>query len=389
MKLVEIQQALREEHLDGWLFFDHHHRDPLAYRVLEFTPGSMVSRRWYYFVPASGEPRGLAHRIEPATLQELSGSIGHYAGWQEMVDGLRSILGSAKRVAMQYSPLCAVPYVAMVDAGTVDLVRSLGVEVATAANLIQYFESRWNPEQLELHLEAGRRVDRIRGEAFERVSSKVRSKARVTEWDVQQFIQSRFREENLFTDHGPDVAVNANASNPHYNPTEGACSEIHSGDLVLIDMWAKLNAPGGVYYDITWVGYCGAQPPVEIVNVFNIVRDARDKAVARVKEAVAERRPLCGYEVDDAARDHIRAAGFEKYFFHRTGHSIGEDVHGTGANMDNLETHDERRVIPWTCFSIEPGIYLPAFGIRSEVNVFVGEDTARVTGEVQDRLLQL
>jgi Xaa-Pro dipeptidase len=389
MKLAEIQQALREEHLDGWLFFDHHRRDPLAYRVLEFTPGSMVSRRWYYFVPASGEPRGLAHRIEPATLQELPGCTSHYAGWQEMVDGVRSILGPAKRVAMQYSPLCAVPYVAMVDAGTVDLVRSLGIEVATAANLIQYFESRWNQGQLDLHVEAGRRVDRVRGEAFERISAKVRAKERVTEWEMQQFIQARFREENLFTDHGPDVAVNANASNPHYNPTEDACSEIHAGDLVLIDMWAKLNAPGGVYYDITWVGYCGAQPPDEIVNVFTIVRDARDKAVARVKEAVAARRPLCGYEVDDAAREHIRAAGFEKYFFHRTGHSIGEDVHGTGANMDNLETHDERRVIPWTCFSIEPGIYLPAFGIRSEVNVFVGEDAARVTGEVQDRLLLL
>jgi Xaa-Pro dipeptidase len=389
MKLAEIQQALREENLDGWLFFDHHHRDPLAYRVLDFTPGSMVSRRWYYFVPASGEPRGLAHRIEPNTLQELPGSISHYAGWKEMLDGLRAILGPARRVAMQFSPLCAVPYVAMVDAGTVDLVRSIGVEVATAANLIQRFESRWSQAQLDLHLEAGRRVDRIRAEAFERISAKVRAGERVTEWEMQQFILTRFREDNLFTHHGPDVAVNANASNPHYNPTQEACSEIHPGDLVLIDMWAKLNSPGGVYYDITWVGYCGTQPPDEIENVFTIVRDARDKAVALVKEAVAGRRSVCGYEVDDASRAHIREAGFEQYFFHRTGHSIGEDVHGTGANMDNLETHDERRVIPWTCFSIEPGIYLPAFGIRSEVNVFVGDDAARVTGEVQDRLLRL
>lgn len=389
VKLAEIQRALRDEHLDGWLFFDHHHRDPLAYRVLDFVPGSMVSRRWYYFVPAFGEPRGLAHRIEPATLQDLPGDISHYAGWKEMVDGLKSILRPARRVAMQYSPLCAVPYVAMVDAGTVDLVRSLGIEVATAANLIQYFESRWRPEQLELHLEAGRRVDRVRGEAFERVSTFVRAKQRITEWEMQQFILTRFREENLFTDHGPDVAVNANASNPHYDPARDACAEIRSGDLVLIDMWAKLNVPGGVYYDITWVGYCGEQPPGEIENVFNLVRDARDKAIDAVKAAVAARRPLCGYQVDDAARGHIRDAGLEQYFFHRTGHSIGEEVHGTGANMDNLETHDERRVIPWTCFSIEPGIYLPAFGIRSEVNVFVGDDSARVTGEIQDRLLRL
>jgi Xaa-Pro dipeptidase len=389
MRLQEIQQALREEGLDGWLFFDHHHRDPLAYRVLDFTPGSMVSRRWFYFIPAAGDPRGMAHRIEPATLQELPGAIAHYAGWKEMVDGLRAILGAARNVAMQFSPLCAVPYVAMVDAGTVDLVRSLGVEVGTAANLIQRFESRWTEEQLELHLEAGRRVDRVRAEAFSRVSSKVRAGESVTEWEMQQFILARFQEENLFTDHGPDVAVNANASNPHYNPTQDACSAIRAGDLVLMDMWAKLKVPHGVYYDITWVGYCGERPPVEIERVFTIVRDARDKAVELVRRAVAARATLRGFEVDDAARGHIRESGLEQYFFHRTGHSIGEDVHGTGANMDNLETHDERRVIPWTCFSIEPGIYLPAFGIRSEVNVFVGEDSARVTGEVQDRLLRL
>ena len=389
MRVNEIQQALREEALDGWLFFDHHRRDPLAYRVLEFTAGSMVSRRWYYFVPSVGEPRGLAHRIEPATLRELPGAVNLYAGWKELVDGLRLILGSARRVAMQFSPLCAVPYVAMVDAGTVDLVRSLGVEVLTSANLIQYFESRWTQQQLDLHLEAGRRIDRIRKESFDYVSSKVSRGERLTEWETQQFILERFREGNLFTDHGPDVAVNANASNPHYNPTQDACSEIRPGDLVLVDMWAKLNAPHAVYYDITWVGYCGPEPPDKVQNVFTVVREARDKAVALVQESMAARKPLCGYQVDDAARDHIRGAGFEQYFFHRTGHSIGEEVHGTGANMDNLETHDERRVIPGTCFSIEPGIYLPAFGIRSEVNVFVGEDAARVTGEVQDRLLRL
>jgi Xaa-Pro dipeptidase len=389
MRLAEIQAALREENLDGWLFFDHHRRDPIAYRVLDFTPGSMVSRRWFYFIPASGEPCGLAHRIEAQTLHELPGVITLYAGWKELTDGLRAILGASRRVAMQYSPLCAVPYVAMVDAGTVDLVRSLGVEVATAANLIQYFESRWNQEQLNLHIEAGRRVDRIRAAAFGRISEKVRAQERLTEWEIQEFILSRFNDENLFTDHGPDIAVNANASNPHYNPTKEVCSAIAPGDLVLIDMWAKMNVPRGVYYDITWVGYCGAQPPTEVENVFAIVRDARDKAISLVRESVSEKRPLYGYQVDDAARDHIRAAGFAEYFFHRTGHSIGEDVHGTGANMDNLETHDERRVIPWTCFSIEPGIYLPQFGIRSEVNVFVGESSADVTGEVQQGIVLL
>jgi Xaa-Pro dipeptidase len=389
MRLTEIQTALREKGLDGWLFFDHHQRDPLAYRVLQFTPGSMVTRRWFYFVPASGEPRGLAHKIEAETLKDLPGDIGLYAGWQELMDGLRGILGPARRVAMQYSPNCAVPYVAMVDAGTVELVRGMGVEVVTSANLVQLFESRWNQRQLENHLEAGRRIDKIRGDAFARISSRVRGGERVTEWEMQQYILEQFRGAGLVTDHGPDVAVNANASNPHYNPTEERCSEIRRGDLVLLDMWAKLDVTDGVYYDITWVGYCGEQPPAAMEKVFGIVRDARDKAIARVKTAVAAKEPLCGYQVDDAARAHIRHAGYADYFFHRTGHSIGVEVHGAGANMDNLETHDERRVIPWTCFSIEPGIYLPEFGVRSEVDVFVDETSARVTGEIQDKLILL
>ena len=388
-RISEIQAALREEHLDGWLFFDHHHRDPLAYRVLQFTPGSMVTRRWFYFIPAHGEPRGLVHKIEAQTLAELPGQHLLYAGWKELMDGLANMLQGSSKVAMQYSPNCQVPYVAMVDAGTVESIRSIGPEVVTAANLIQTFESRWTAQQLESHLEAGRRVDRIRAEAFTKISDAVRDGTRITEWEMQQFILGRFREANLFTDHGPDVAVNANASNPHYDPKQDACSEIHSGDLVLIDMWAKLNLPGAVYYDITWTGYCGPTPPSNIENIFNIVRDARDKAVECVTDAVTQHRGLRGFEVDDAARNHIRGAGYAEYFFHRTGHSIGEEVHGTGANMDNLETHDERRVIPWTCFSIEPGIYLPKFGIRSELNVFVDEKSARVTGEIQNSILRL
>ena len=389
MRLAEIQAAFTEEGLDGWLFFDHHRRDPLAYRVLQFTPGSMVTRRWFYFIPATGEPRGLAHRIEADTLRELPGKTAFYAGWKELVDGIRSLLSGARRVAMQYSPNCAVPYVAMVDAGTVELVRGLDVEVVTSANLIQYFESRWSAEQLEAHLEAGRRVDRIRAQTFRRISEKVRAGERITEWQIQQFVLARFRDEGLFTDHGPDVAVNANASNPHYEPKQDACSEIRKGDFVLLDMWAKLDKPEGVYYDITWTGYCGEQPPSEVENVFGVVREARDRAVRRVVDAVAAKQILRGYEVDDAARACVREAGYAQYFFHRTGHSIGSEVHGTGANMDNLETHDERKIIPWTCFSVEPGIYLPAFGIRSEVDVFVDAQGARVTGEIQRSIVLL
>ena len=382
-----MQAALREEGLDGWLFFDHHRRDPLAYRVLQFTPGSMVTRRWFYFVPAYGEPRGLVHKIEAGTLAPLPGKHSLYAGWGTLVDGLKALLGEARRVAMQYSPDCAVPYVAMVDAGTIELVRGRGVEVATSANLIQYFESRWTRVQLEMHLEAGRKIDTIRRAAFERIGAKLRTSERVTEWEMQQFILARFREEGLVTDHGPDVAVNANASNPHYEPKQDASAEIKKGDTVLLDMWAKLNRPDAVYYDITWVGYCGEQAPAAYERVFTVVRDARDRAIQCVMNAVKDKQELRGYEVDDAARSHIQDQGFADYFFHRTGHSIGTEVHGSGANMDNLETHDERRVIPWTCFSVEPGIYLPEFGIRSEVDVFVGDSEARVTGEIQDKIV--
>jgi Xaa-Pro dipeptidase len=387
MNLAEIQAALREEGLDGWLFFDHHRRDPLAYRVLKFTPGSMVSRRWYYFVPAHGDPQGLVHRIEAQTLSELPGVMSAYAGWNEMVDGIRKLLGASKRIAMQYSPNCAVPYVAMVDAGTIELIRGLGVEITTSANLVQYFEARWSKEQFEGHLEAGRRVDRVRREAFERIAAKLRASEHVTEWDIQQFIAGRFREEGLFADHGPDVAANANASNPHYDPKQDSASAIKKGDIVLIDMWARLDRADAVYYDITWMGFCGAQPPSPMERVFNVVREARDRAIRCAQDAVSSKRELRGYEVDDAARSFIREQGFAEYFFHRTGHSIGTEVHGTGANMDNLETHDERKVIPGTCFSVEPGIYLPEFGVRSEVNVFIDEESARVTGEKQESIV--
>ncbi len=387
MRLEEIQAALLEENLDGWLFFDHHRRDPLAYRVLQFTPGSMVSRRWYYFVPATGEPKGLVHKIESYTLQELPGDMSTYADWGSMVDGIGKIMGGAKKIAMQYSPNCAIPYVANVDAGTVELVRGVGVEIVSSANMVQQFEAKWSSEQLESHLEAGRIVDRVRGEAFALVGAKLRAGERITEWDVKTFIGDRYKEEGLFLDHGPDIAVNANASNPHYDPKQDSCSEIREGDLLLMDMWAKLDRPESVYYDITWVGYCGEKPPEKIRQVFTVVRDARDRAIDRVKETVAAGKMLRGFEVDDAAREHIRAAGFGEYFFHRLGHSIGTEVHGNGANMDNLETHDERRVIPWTGFSIEPGIYLPEFGIRSEVNMFVDEKSARVTGEIQRELV--
>jgi len=389
MNVAEIQEELRKEKLDGWLFFDHHQRDPLAYRVLHFTPASHVTRRWYYWIPAIGEPRGLVHRIEAGILDAVPGDKIRYSSWSEQVAGLGSLLGGARRVAMQYSPMCAIPYVAMVDAGTVELVRSLGVEVVSSAELIQHFEARWSPAALESHLEAGRRVDRVRALAFDMIRQVTRGGGTVEEFAVKQFVREGFAKEGLFTDHGPIVGVNANASNPHYEPTAEVTSPIRSGDLVLLDMWAKLDSPGAVYYDITWTGFCGDRPSDAMLNVFGVVSGARDAAIHRVRDAIAAGQDLRGFEVDDAARGYISSRGFGEFFVHRTGHSIGEDVHGNGANMDNLETHDERRVAPWTCFSIEPGVYLKDFGVRSEVNMFVGAKEARVTGEIQRELVIL
>jgi Xaa-Pro aminopeptidase len=389
MILDQIQTALREAGLDGWLFFDHHERDPLAYRVLGLRPPGPVTRRWYYFIPASGEPGGLVHRIEAGVLGALPGRRIPYARWSEQEEGLRHLLGNARRVAMQYSPRCAVPYVANVDAGTVELVRSLGVEVVSSADLIQLFDARWSPAQLELHLEAGRRVDAARAEAFELIRTAIHQGTALDEFAVQQFIMKRFDDFGLTTYAGPIVAVNANASNPHYAPAQTGSSPIQRGDLVLIDLWAKLKEPDAVYYDVTWMGYCGEAPPPPMREVFDIVRNARDAGVKFVREAVAAGQAVKGFEVDDAVRRHITGKGFTEFFTHRTGHSIGRETHGTGANIDNFETHDERRIIPWTCFSIEPGIYLPNFGVRSEVNVFVDERSARVTGEIQRELLLL
>jgi Xaa-Pro dipeptidase len=389
MKIDPIQAALREEGLDGWLFFDHHQRDPLAYRVLKLAPGRTVTRRWYYLIPATGEPRGLVHKIESHVLDGLPGAIASYSSWIAQIEGLQTMLADCKRIAMQYSPNCAVPYVSMVDGGTLELVRGAGVEVVTSANLIQLFESRWSAEQLEMHLEAGRRVDRVRAAAFSAIGEALRGGHSIDEWQVNRFIRNAFEKEDLLTDHGPIVGVNANMSDPHYEPQAEGSHSIRKGDAVLIDMWAKLNRESAVYYDITWTGYCGDAPPSELLNVFDVVSGARDRAIERVKSATATGQTVHGFEVDDAARGYIREKGFADFFVHRTGHSIGEEVHGTGANMDNLETHDDRKIIPGACFSVEPGVYLPKFGIRSEVNVFVGDHEARVTGEIQDKLVQI
>jgi Xaa-Pro dipeptidase len=389
MNLIKIQEELQKLQLDGWLLFDHHERDPLAYRVLGFKPARHVTRRWYYLIPATGEPRALVHRIESTILDSVPGEKQTYSSWSQQVTGLEKLLSGMKRVAMQYSPFCAIPYISLVDAGTVELVRRTGVEVVTSAGLIQIFEAQLDAEGMESHLEAGRRVDRVRQEAFSLIAERLGNGLQIDEFFVKQFVRGRFLQEGLLTDSGPIVGVNGNAGDPHYEPTIEKFSPIGKGDVILLDMWAKLNVPNAVYYDITWTGYTGLDVPERVQTVFEVVRDARDKAIELVKTSFEQKRILRGFEVDDATRNYIRSKGYGDQFVHRTGHSIGREVHGNGANMDNLEVHDERKLIPWTCFSVEPGIYFTDFGIRSEINVFIDADSARVTGEVQRELIRI
>ena len=383
-----VQKDLKAANLDGWLFYDFRGRDPIAHRILQL-PAGMRTRRWFYFVPTKGTPRKLVHRIESESLAALPGETLYYAAQSELQENLGKLVGDAQSIAMQYSPRNAIPYVSMVDAGTVELVRSVGPKIFSSADLVQKYEACWTTEQLESHLAAGKAVDQIVRGAFELAAKGVRDRKPLTEFDLQQWILKEFDAAGLMSEEGPDVAVGANASDPHYGPVQGKSAVIREGELLLLDVWAKQKSPGSVYYDVTWIGFLGAKVPEEHAKVFRVVREARDKAVDLIRSWVAKRKPLQGWQVDNAARSVIKDAGYGKYFFHRTGHSIGESVHGNGVNMDGLETRDIRHLIARTCTSIEPGIYLEKFGIRSEVNVYIGEKEARVTGAVQQEILPL
>ncbi|MFZ0036480.1 MAG: M24 family metallopeptidase [Candidatus Acidiferrales bacterium] len=384
-----IQQELRASRFDGWLFYDHHRRDPIASRILGLPAEGLATRRWYYFIPSRGEPRKLVHRIEAGMLDSLPGRKFEYSSWEEQHKLLGRVMGSAKTVAMQYSPLNNIPYIGLVDAGTVEVVRKLGKKVVSSGDLVQKFEASWSPEQLESHLAAGKLVDQITKDAFARAGSFVRSGKAHTEYELQQWIQEQFEAHALYSPDGPVAAVQPNNGNPHYEPKPNGSKKIQAGDLLLLDVWAKLKRPGSVFYDITWVGYLGDRVPEKYAKIFAIAKEARDRAVQFVKESVAAGKVIHGWEVDRASREVIRKAGYGKYFVHRTGHSIGQDVHGNGANMDGLETRDDRRIVPHTCFSIEPGIYQPEFGIRTEVNVYVGDREARTTGAVQEAIIPI
>ena len=395
-RVNEIQAALRDAKLDGWLFYDFRHSDPLAYRILKLDEKMFASRRWFYYVPASGEPVKVVQSIEQFKLDSLPGRKLIFRGWQELHTRLKEMLGQApagkvpKRIAMEYSPMNDIPYLSRVDAGTIELLRSMGVEPVTSAELVQRFEAVFSPAQYEMHVEASNKMHRIIQDAFAEIARRIRANEATTEWDIAQFMLRRYSEEGM-QQEPMIVAVNANSANPHYMPTKEINSPIRRGDFVLIDAATKLNKPDAVATDQTWTGYVDESVPEEYSRIFNIVREARDSAVDFVSKNIRAGKPIRGAEVDDVSRGVITRAGFGEQFTHRTGHSIGEETHGNGVNIDNFETRDSRRIIPGVCFSIEPGIYLEGkFGVRSEINVYVSDKDVEVTGQpIQTEVIAL
>jgi Xaa-Pro dipeptidase len=388
LPIPAVQQALKKDGLDGWLLYDFHGSNPIARRLTDLASSSkMATRRWYYLVPADGVPRGLVHAIERHNLDGLPGDKEPYSGRDQLAAGLKRLLRGMTRVAMEYSPGNAIPYVSRVDAGTVEAVRELGVEVVSSGDLVQRFEAVWSAEALETHRSASERLYRVKDRAFELLRE--RAGGGLNEFEVQQAMMGWFGDEGLITDAEPCVAAQENAGNPHYQPTAALSRAIGKNELVLLDLWGKLKTPGAVFADITWVGFTGASIPETYARAFAAARDGRNAGVELVKDAARAGRELRGYEVDRATRAVIERAGYGAQFIHRTGHSLGEEVHGNGVHMDDYETHDERRLIPGTGFTIEPGIYTPEFGVRTEINMFVGEGSAEVTGPMQTDIVAL
>ena len=393
MNLDAIQSALREAGHDGWLFYDHHHRDPIGERILGLDPKAHITRRWYYFIPANGEPRRLMHRIEQGRLDTLPGSKGLYSSWQELASRLEAMLAGSRRIAMQYSPDNAIMYVSMADAGTVEFLRSIGKEIVSSADLVSQFEAVLSEKQIASHTIAQKAIDELLEEGWKEIGRRLRwnggHNSRVTEFDMVQWLSEGMRRANLVWENGPNVSVNANCSDSHYEPTADHTAEIKEGDFLLIDIWGRVDDADSIYYDITWTGVVGREPTEREQHVFETVRNARDAAIATVEKAFAEGRSIRGFEADDASRAVIRAAGFAEYFTHRTGHNIAHEIHGPGAHLDNLETHDVRQILPNTCFSVEPGIYLPEFGVRSEIDMLTAPGKAWVTGKIQRELVRI
>jgi Xaa-Pro dipeptidase len=390
LSIPAVQRALNEDGLDGWLLYDFHGSNPIARRLTGLDAAAkMTTRRWFYVIPAQGEPKKLVHAIEPYNLDHLPGGKTIYSQRDKLAEGLRSVLGGLKRIAMEYSPGNAIPYVSRVDAGTVESVRQLGIEVESSGDLVQRFEAIWSDEALETHRSASERLYRVKDRAFDLVRQQRQSGRSLTEIDVQRAMMAWFADEGLVTDSPPVVAAQENAGNPHYMPTVEKHRAIRDNEVVLLDLWGKLETAGAVFADITWVGFTGTAVPDGVARAFAAARDGRDAAVTLVKDAARNGRGVRGFEVDRACRAVIERAGLGEYFIHRTGHSLGTEVHGNGVHMDDFETHDERRLIPGTGFTIEPGVYTKEFGVRTEINMYVGEHEATVTGALQTDLVFL
>jgi Xaa-Pro aminopeptidase len=386
-----VQTALRADGLDGWLLYDFRGLNSIAAELtgVNHQSGHLATRRWYYLIPAAGEPRGLVHTIERHSLAHLRGTTERYASRDQLEAGLRQLLHGLRRIAMEYSPKCAIPYVSRVDAGTIELVRAAGVEVVSSGDLIQRFASVWDERAIATHEEASEKLHRVKDRAFEAIARRTGTHVPTTEYDIQQLMAGWFRDEGLVSDADPNVSAEENAGNPHYLPTASASRAIRSDELVLLDLWGKLDRAGAVYADITWMGYTGRLIPDRYTQAFAAVGAARDAAIALVQRAAAGGQELRGWQVDRAASSVLRSAGFGDRIMHRTGHSLGESVHGNGVNMDDYETHDDRRLLVGTGFTIEPGVYFDDFGVRSEINMIVGPRDARVTGPVQSAIVAL
>lgn len=387
--LPAIQAALRENKFDGWLFYDHHYRDPLAYRILGLGEGLHVTRRWFYFIPAKGEPKKLVHRIESGRLDGLPGEKAVYSSWQELDAQVAALTAGATKIAMQYSPRNAIMYVSMVDAGTIEMVRGLGKEIVSSADLVSLFEAVLNDDQIATHYAAQKTIDMVLAAGWQEIGQRVRS-GETHEFTMVEWLSEAMRREGIVWEHGPNVSSGANSADSHYEPTAASSKPIRKGNFVLIDIWGKLDRPDACYYDITWTGVVDREPTEREQTIFEAVKTARDAAINAVKQAFAAKTPIAGWQADDAARDTIKQAGLADWFTHRTGHNIGPVLHGNGANLDNLETHDERLILPKTCFSVEPGLYFPGeFGIRSEVNMITQPGRAEVTGRIQTELVRI
>jgi Xaa-Pro aminopeptidase len=384
--IKDIQAALCAGSIDAWLFCDNHHRDASAYRILGLPESLMASRRWFYLIPAHGEPVKLSHQIEPFHLDSLPGSKRIYASRQELLQQLREMLSGLPNIAMQFSPDNMLFTLSVVDAGTVDLIRSFGNNVVSSADLLSRFEATCTEDQIRSHFAARDSIDAIMAAALCEIGNRARHGG-TTEFEIQQWLVEAFQRENLVMDSPSIVAANQNSGIPHYAPSATDSARIGEGDFVLLDVWGKKNTPGAVYYDISWTGFVGNSVPDQISKIFKIVKASRDAGIEKVRSAISAGNKLCGWEVDKASRDVIEAAGYGKYLNNRVGHSIGTEVHGNGANMDNYESRDDREVIPNTFFSIEPGIYLPEFGLRSEVDMLVRPGAAEVTGRIQQEVV--